>query len=78
MFNTVMGILTILLMVGSVSLLIVFDSIRDEVRWQTSRLGRKIEKLCKIGTVISTIIMYASAIFFLQFISFVLLTITIS
>lgn len=78
MFNTVMGILTILLMVGSVSLLIVFDSIRDEVRWQNSKMGRKIEKFCKIGILISTIIMYASAIFFLEFISMVLFTITIS
>lgn len=62
MFDVLMIVLVIILILGNFSLLLIFDRIRDKVMYTSSKLGTKINKLCKIGIVISIIIIIVSAI----------------
>lgn len=78
MFNTFLGVIATLVMVGSASLSVLFENIRDEVIWQHSKFSKKVEKLCKIGIVISIIMMFSSAILLFQFLSITLFTTMIS
>lgn len=79
MFNALMGILIATVMFGSVVLIVLLTNIRYEMRWKNNtKQGKDIIKWCNIGIGISVAIMIASVIFFFQYLSITLFTITIN
>lgn len=67
MFNVCMIVLTIVLILGNISLVLIFDRIREKVMYGSSKLETKINKLCKIGIVISLITINVNGIVLAQF-----------
>jgi len=78
MFNVLMGILILIVMIGSICLIDVLRYIRSKIGWKTSEEGKNIVKWCNIGIGISVVIMMASAILSLQYFCIALFTITIN
>ena len=77
MFNVLMGILIAIVIIGSGVLVVLLTNIRYKMIW-TRKANKDIIKWCNIGIGISVVIIIASIVFFFQYFSITLFTITIN